>query len=140
MNMQNIQILFLLLDSIMMLAPWRIVTRMVDRIGYAASKRLARNLCIRSLCIRSLGIIALACAVLYVFPPVSMSGAVLGAVLGAGDLTSAMVSHLRIGNPLISIMLFGCYLGALLWGGLWLWRRSPRALMPLWSGFCLTDH
>jgi hypothetical protein len=51
-----------------------------------------------------------------------------------------MLSHLRLGNPLISIMLFGCYLGALLWGGLWLWRRSPRALMPLWSVFCLTDY
>lgn len=125
MNMQNIQILFLLLDSIVMLAPWRVVTKAVARIGDAAGKHLARNL----------GIIAAICAVLHVFPPVSMSGA----GLPVGDLTSAMVSHLRIGNPLISIMLFGCYLGVLLWGGLWLWRRSPRALMPLWSGFCLTD-
>jgi hypothetical protein len=126
MNMQNIQILFLLLDSVTMLAPWRIVTRTVDRIGYAAGRGLARNL----------GIVAVICAVLYVFPPVST----LGAILPVGDLTSAMLSHLRIGNPLISITLFGCYLGVLLWSGLWLWRRSPRALMPLWSGFCLTDY
>jgi hypothetical protein len=126
MNMQNIQILFLLLDSVVMLAPWRIVTKAVDRIGYAAGRGLARNL----------GIIAVVCIVFHVFPPVSMSGA----VLPVGDLTSAVVSHLRIGNPLISITLFGCYLGVLLWGGLWLWRRSPRALMPLWSGFCLTDY
>ena len=125
MNMQNIQILFLLLDSVTMLAPWRIVTKKAERIGFAAGMRFAQ----------SLAIIAVVCTVLYVFPPVSMSGA----ILSAGDLTSAMLSHLRIGNPLISITLFGCYLGALLWGGLWLWRRSPRALMPLWSGFCLTD-
>jgi hypothetical protein len=126
MNMQNIQILFLLLDSLMMLAPWRIVTKAVDRIGYAAGRGLARNL----------AIIAVVCIVLRVSPPVS----ILGAILPVGDLNSAMLSHLRLGNPLISIMLFGCYLGALLWGGLWLWRRSPRALMPLWSGFCLTDY
>ena len=125
MNLQNIQILFLLLDSVIMLAPWRIVTKAVDRIGYAAGRRFAR----------CLGIVAVVCAVLYVFPPVST----LGAILSASDLTSVVVSHLRIGNPLISITLFGCYLGVLLWGGLWLWRRSPRALMPLWSGFCLTD-
>jgi hypothetical protein len=126
MNMQNIQILFLLLDSLMMLAPWRIVMKAVDRIGYAAGRGLVRNL----------GIVAVVCVVLHVFPPVS----ILGALLPVGDLSSAMLSHLRLGNPLISIMLFGCYLGALLWGGLWLWRRSPRALMPLWSGFCLTDY
>jgi hypothetical protein len=126
MNMQNIQILFLLLDSLMMLAPWRIVTKAADRIGYAAGRGLARNL----------AIIAVVGIVLHVFPPVS----ILGAILPVGDLNSAMLSHLRLGNPLISIMLFGCYLGALLWGGLWLWRRSPRALMPLWSVFCLTDY
>jgi hypothetical protein len=130
MNTQNIQILFLLLDSVVMLAPWRIVTKAVDRIGYAVGRRLAQ-----SLCIRILAIIAVICTFLYVFPPVS----VLGAILPVGDFTSAMLSHLRIGNPLTSITLFGCYLGVLLWGGLWLWRRSPRAFMPLWSGFCLTD-
>jgi hypothetical protein len=130
MNLQNIQILFLLLDSVVMLAPWRIVTKAVDRIGYAAGGGFAQ-----SLGLRSLAIIAVVCAVLYAFPPVSL----FGAILSAGDFNSAMLSHLRIGNPLISITLFGCYLGVLLWGGLWLWRRSPRALMPLWSGFCLTD-
>jgi hypothetical protein len=111
MNMQNIQILFLLLDSISMLAPWRIVTEAVDRIDYTAGRSLARNL----------GIIVVVCIVLHVFPPVS----ILGAILPVGDLSSAMLSHPRLGNPLISIMLFGLYLGALLWGGLWLWRRGP---------------
>ncbi len=44
MNLQNIQILCLLLDSFIMLAPWRIVTKAVDRIGYAAGRGLARSL------------------------------------------------------------------------------------------------
>jgi hypothetical protein len=121
MNVQNIQILFLLLDSVIMLAPWRIVTKTVDRIRYAAGGCLAGILTI----------IAVVCAVLYVFPPVSL----FRAIQPVGDPTSAMVSHLRIDNPLISITLFGCYLGILLLAGLWLWRRSPRAFMPLWSGF-----
>jgi hypothetical protein len=125
MNLQNIQILFLLLDSVIMLAPWRIVTKTAERIRYAVGRGL----------VQSLAIVAVVCTFLYVFPPVSL----FGAILSAGDFNSAMLSHLRIGNPLISITLFGCYLGVLLWGGLWLWRRSPRAFMPLWSGFCLTD-
>lgn len=44
MNMQTIQIMILLLDGFIKLAPWRIVTETVDRIGYGASKNLARGL------------------------------------------------------------------------------------------------
>jgi hypothetical protein len=44
MNMQNIQILFLLFDIVVKLAPWRIVTETMQRIGYDASESLARSL------------------------------------------------------------------------------------------------
>jgi hypothetical protein len=44
MNMQNIQILFLLIDSVIKLAPWRLVTETMQRIGYDASESLARSL------------------------------------------------------------------------------------------------
>jgi hypothetical protein len=44
MNMQNIQTLFLLVDTIIKLAPWRIVTETMQRIGYGASEGLARSL------------------------------------------------------------------------------------------------
>jgi hypothetical protein len=47
MNMQTIQILFLLIDSIIKLAPWRIVTEAMDRIGHGASESLARARCLR---------------------------------------------------------------------------------------------
>ncbi len=38
MNMQTIQILLLLLDGIVKLAPWRIVMETMDRIGYGAAE------------------------------------------------------------------------------------------------------
>ena len=44
MNMQTIQIMILLLDSFIKLAPWRIVTETMDRIGCSASENLARSL------------------------------------------------------------------------------------------------
>ena len=44
MNMQNIQILFLLFDTVIKLASWRIVTETMQRIGYGASGNLARSL------------------------------------------------------------------------------------------------
>jgi hypothetical protein len=121
MNMQSIQILFLLIDSVIKLAPWRIVTETMRRIGYDASESLAR----------SLGTIAVVGALLYVFPPAS----IVGAVLPAGCFSGAMVSHMRIGAPLLSQTLSGVWLGLMVWGGLWFCRRSLRALMPLRSRF-----
>jgi len=44
MNMQTIQIMILSLDSFIKLAPWRIVTETMDRIGCSASESLARSL------------------------------------------------------------------------------------------------
>jgi hypothetical protein len=44
MNMQTIQVFFLLFDNIIKLAPWRMVTEAMDRTGYGASKSLARSL------------------------------------------------------------------------------------------------
>jgi hypothetical protein len=67
MNMQTIQIMILLLDSLIKLAPWRIVTEMMDRIGYGASESLARNL----------GVIAAACAGLCAPSTASIFGSLL---------------------------------------------------------------
>ena len=121
MNVQNIQILFLLFDSIIMLAPWRIVTKTADRIGYAASRNLARGLVVT----------AIVCVVFHAFPP----GSIIGAILPAGDLGGTLVPHLRIGSRLAGTMLLGFCFGIWVWCGLWLWNRSLRALMPLWNGF-----
>ena len=67
-----------------------------------------------------IGALALACLVLYAVPRT----AVLGAVLWTGYLGGAVATHLRVDNPLLSHTLFPVYVGALLWGALYL--RDPR--------------
>jgi hypothetical protein len=67
-----------------------------------------------------IGLILAACLALHVVPRT----AVLGAVLLTGYLGGAVFVHMRVGDPLISHVLFPIYVGALLWGGLYL--RDPR--------------
>jgi DoxX-like family len=109
-------IMFMLLDGAIKLVPWPIVTQTMDRMGYGSSESLAR----------SLGIISLVCTVLYAIPPTS----ILGAILLTGYLGGAMASHVRIGSPLLSHIVFGFYLGVMVWGGLWLRDGKLRALLP----------
>src|SRR6202166_621028 len=114
--LSGLVILFMLLDGAIKLVPWPVATETMNRIGYGSSEMLAR----------SLGVITVACTVLYAIPPTS----ILGAILLTGYLGGAMASHLRIGSPLFSHILFGFYLGLMLWGGLWLRDKRLRALMP----------
>ena len=111
-------IVFLLFDGAIKLVPWPVVTETMDRMGYGSSESLARTL----------GVITIACTVLYALPPTS----ILGAILLTGYLGGAMASHLRIGSPphTISHILFGFYLGLMVWGGLWFRDRSLRDLIP----------
>ena len=76
-----------------------------------------------------LGIILLVCTTLYVIPITS----ILGAILLTGYLGGAIATHLRVGDPLFSHVLFPTYLGVLLWGGLYLREPRLRALIPLRS-------
>jgi hypothetical protein len=72
-----------------------------------------------------LGSVLLSCVVLYLIPRT----AVLGAVLLTGYLGGAIASHVRVGNPLASHVLFPVYLGVLVWGGLYLRDLRVRALI-----------
>jgi hypothetical protein len=74
-----------------------------------------------------LGMILLVSTALYVIPNTS----VLGAILLTGYLGGAVATHLRVGDPLFSHVLFPTYLGVLLWGGLYLREPRLRALIPL---------
>ena len=114
--LSGLVIAFMLFDGAIKLVPWPIVTETMDRIGFGSSETLAR----------SLGLITIVCTVLYAIPPTS----IVGAILLTGYLGGAMASHVRIGSPLFSHMLFGFYLGLMVWGGLWLRDRSVRQSIP----------
>src|SRR6202158_4921015 len=94
--LSGLVIVFLLFDGAIKLVPWPVVTETMDRMGYGSSESLARTL----------GVITVACTVLYAIPPTS----ILGAILLTGYLGGAMASHVRIGSPLFSHVLFGFYL------------------------------
>ena len=67
-----------------------------------------------------LGVTLLACTVAYAVPSTS----VLGAILLTGYLGGAVATHVRVGNPTFTHVLFPVYVSVLAWGALWL--RSPR--------------
>lgn len=74
-----------------------------------------------------IGVIELVCLVLYLVPRTS----VLGAVLTTALLGGAMATQIRAESPLFSHILFGLYLGLVMWGGLWLRDPRLRALFPV---------
>ena len=76
-----------------------------------------------------LGIILLACVALYAIPLTS----VLGAILLTGYLGGATATHMRVGDPLFSHVLFPTYLGSVLWLGLYLREGRLRSVIPLRS-------
>lgn len=113
--MSGLVVAFLLLDGGIKLVPIEAVIT------------TSRDLGIPVHLARTLGILTLVCALLYAIPATS----VLGAVLMTGYLGGAVYVHLRAGSPLFSHLLFGVYLGVLMWGGLWLREPRLRALFPL---------
>jgi hypothetical protein len=76
-----------------------------------------------------LGIIELVCVLLYVTPRTS----ILGAILLTGYLGGAIAIQLPTGNPFFGEVLFPVYIGAFLWGGIYLRDEKLRALVPLRS-------
>src|SRR5882724_11716682 len=113
--LSGLVILFMLMDSTMKLMGLQIVAEATAQLGWPVSSAMP------------LGILLLACTALYAFPRTSM----LGAVLLTGYLGGAIATHARIGSPLFTHILFGVYLGVLLWAGLYLRDPRLRALLPL---------
>jgi uncharacterized membrane protein YphA (DoxX/SURF4 family) len=75
----------------------------------------------------AIGVLELICLVLYLIPRTTL----LGAVLFTGLLGGAIATQIRVGSPLFSHILFGVYLGLVMWGGLWFRDPTIRNLLPL---------
>jgi len=73
-----------------------------------------------------LGVILMTCVLVYLVPQTT----VLGAVLLTGYLGGAVATHVRVGSPLFTHVLFPTYIAALLWGGALLRDARLRAFMP----------
>ena len=113
--MSGLVILFMVFDAFGKLIVMAPVVEATRQIGYPEDL------------LRPLGLIALACALLYAIPRT----AVLGAILLTGFLGGAVASHLRLGDPLFTHVLFGVYVGVFAWGGLYLRDSQLRRLIPL---------
>ncbi|MDB4948501.1 MAG: hypothetical protein JWM27_1150 [Gemmatimonadetes bacterium] len=112
-----IPVLFLAMDGAMKVVKIEPVTQAMAQLGYPDT--LARGL----------GVLLLACTLLYAVPRT----AVLGAILLTGYLGGAIATHLRVGDPLLSHVLFPVYVALMIWGGIYLRDDRLRALLPLRS-------
>ncbi|MCA9632866.1 MAG: DoxX family protein [Myxococcales bacterium] len=114
----GLAVAFLIMDATMKLLTTAPAIESTQQLGYDPSV------------VFPLGVTQLACLVTYLFPRTS----VLGAILWTGYLGGAIATHVRLGNPLLSHVLFPVYVAALLWLGLWLRSPALRALVPLRRG------
>lgn len=108
-------ILFLIMDLAMKFMQLPIVLSTTEQLGWPTSS------------VTTLAIVLSIATALYAFPKTS----VLGAILLTGYLGGAVATHVRIGSPLFSHVLFGVYLGLFVWGGLYFRDARIRALIPL---------
>jgi hypothetical protein len=109
-----IPVLFLLMDGVMKFTHIPEVVKGTSELGWDPSIT------------PTLGVLLLTSLALYLFPRT----AVLGAILLTGYLGGAIATHLRIGNPLFTHILFPVYVALMLWGGLYLRDARLRTLIP----------
>ena len=109
----GLAVLFLLFDTVGKLLTLPPVVDGTTRLGYPAHLVLA------------IGLVEFGCLVVYLVPRT----AVLGAILLTGYLGGAVATHVRIGSPLFTHVLFPVYVGLLIWGALVLRDRGLRALI-----------
>jgi hypothetical protein len=107
-------VLFLLFDATIKVLQLPVAVQGTTQLGYPESV------------IFGLGLVQLVCLAVYLVPRTSL----LGAVLWTGYLGGAIATHVRIGNPLFSHILFPTYVAAFLWAGLWLRDERLRAVLP----------
>jgi DoxX-like family len=116
-GMSGLVIAFMLMDATMKLLALPVVLEAGEQIGFPGVSMA-----------HGLGALLLVCTLLYAAPRTS----VLGAILLTGYLGGAVATHVRMGSPLFTHILFGVYLGLLCWGGLCL--RSAELRQILFTG------
>ncbi|TIU36320.1 MAG: DoxX family protein [Mesorhizobium sp.] len=114
--LSGVIVLFMIFDGVIKLPPLDIVTQTMVPLGWPADANVARML----------GVIGLISTALYALPRTS----VLGAILLTAYMGGAIATNVRVDSPLFSHILFGVYLGIILWGGLYLRDARVRALIP----------
>ncbi|AMX95806.1 DoxX family protein [Mesorhizobium sp. M7A.F.Ca.US.014.04.1.1] len=114
--LSGVIVLFMIFDGAIKLPPLDIVIQTMVPLGWPADPNVARML----------GVIGLISTALYALPRTS----VLGAILLTAYMGGAIATNVRVDNPLFSHILFGVYLGIILWGGLYLRDSRLRALIP----------
>jgi hypothetical protein len=112
--LSTLAILFLVFDGVAKLLRIPPVLEGTRQLGYSTDV------------VFGLGVTLLTCVLVYLVPRTS----VLGAVLLTGYLGGAIATHVRVGNPLLSHVLFPTYVAALVWGGLFLRDARLRAFLP----------
>ena len=110
-------VVFLLVDGVMKVMKAPVAVEGSIQLGYPEKVVVA------------IGVVLLICTLLYVIPQTS----ILGAILLTGYLGGAIATHMRVGNPLFTHVLFPVYVGVMVWGGLFLRDNRLRALIPLRS-------
>ena len=113
--LSGLVIAFLLMDATMKLLALPIVTETQAAIGWPGDADTARIL----------GVLLLGCTLLYAVPRT----AVIGGILLTAYLGGAVATHARIGSPLLTHTLFGVYVGAAAWAGLYLRNQKLRDLI-----------
>ena len=113
--MSAVAALFLLFDATIKLMVIPPVVESFTRLGFPVHLS------------RGIGTLELVCLIVYVIPRT----AIPGAILLTGFLGGAVVTHVRVGDPLLSHALFPVYIGALLWGGLLLRGRLAALVAEL---------
>jgi len=112
--LSGLAILFLALDGVAKLVEAQPVVAGSIELGYPPT------------IVFKLGVVLVLCVAAYAIPATS----VLGAVLLTGYLGGAIATHVRVGNPLLSHVLFPTYVAALVWGGLFLRDARLREFFP----------
>jgi hypothetical protein len=108
-------IVFLAFDTAIKLTGASVVEETLGALGYPQNLGF------------TIGVVELVCLVLYAVPRTAVLGAILLTALFGGGIAT----HIRVGSPLFTHILFGVYLGLFVWGGLYLRSAHLRELVPL---------